>query len=532
MPKRAGMFDEETKLFLQHQKKDPTFHEDYRKWREDWRARGPVEFAYKILKFDPNTAKPLNLSEGQESFLMDIGMNGVRLAIIAAGRGSGKTFVLAIYIMWRIFTHENYSISCMGGSQEQSDIIASYISGWIRGNKILENYCLKDIQKEIKTYSNSSASFHACSTTSARGAHVNDVIIDEQASGEEKGGERFIRAAIWQVSTSPDIHIIQSSTAQYIYGDFLKTWNDAEKLGYKRYTWAIAKHISGEKDPYKIYQDVNPKNWKSNLPWQNDLNTEILRTKKSNDEWLVEALGGISISSGLVFNPLDLNACICDRGECDVCKAYEDGHCLYNIQRVLWQEGITLTDLPKLTTDAIKQYVHERVLGIDWGRGSPTSFVVLGKFHDWVFVLEAHETNGLTDQEKVELAIELINKWEVDVVRPDPREWTLNGLVGEKTSAAIHELFSGPEGGNEKYQYVAVLKKFVERHRLIIPREEIFSDLIRSLRNLTYDSTGKIRKQDDHSADAMMYAISYYDETLKDASVWELPKNEQGTNLW
>jgi len=524
------MFDKETELLQKFKKRDIIELEDYRKWREYWKAEGPVKFAYQILRIDPNTGKPLILSEGQKEFLEDIGLKGVRLAIIAAGRGSGKTFVLAVYIMWRIFTHEKYSISCMGGSQEQSDKIASYIQGWIRNNTVLESYTLKNIQKETFTYSEGDARFHACSGTSVRGPHTHDLIIDEQAAGEESGGGKFIKAAIWEVSTSPDIHIIQSSTAQFIHGDFLITWNSAEKLGYKRYQWAIAKHISGEMDPYKVYEDTNPKHWLTNVPWMPQLNVEILRTRNSNDKWLVEALGGISLSSGLVINPADFGVAIC-HASCDICEPYKDGVCLEFIQRVLMMEGISFDQLPTSTQDALNQYIHNRVLGIDWGRGSPTAYVVLGQFKDWVFVLEAHETVGLTDQEKLDLAVELCKKWQCEVIRPDPREWSLNNWISERVEASVHELFTGAEGGNEKYKYVATMKKFFERHKILIPRHQDNDDLIRSLRNLTYDETGKIRKQDDHSADAMIYAISYYDE-VDNGEDWQISKKEAGVNLW
>lgn len=541
MPK--GVFDEETKLLQKFKKRDVTFHEDYKKWREYWKEEGPVKFAYQILKFDPNTGGPLKLSEGQEEFLIDVGMKGIRLAIITAGRGSGKTFVLAVYIMWRIYTQDNYTIASMGGSQEQSDKIASYIQGWIRGNSVLENYTLKNIQRETLTYSGGQATFHACSGTSVRGPHTNDVIIDEQASGEEKGGQRHIRAATWDVSTSPDIHIIQSSTAHYIHGDFLQTWNNAEKLGYKRYQWSIAKHVNGEIDPYKIYEDTNPKHWLSNVPWIPDINIQILRNKEANDKWLVEALGGISMSSGLVFNPADFNACIC-KGNCDICEAYKDGICLETIHKVLWMEGVSLEEMPKSTIEALNKYVHNRVLGIDYGRGAPTAFVVLGQFKDWIFVLEAHETLGLTDQEKVQMAVDLCKKWEIEVVRPDPQESVLNNMIADLVDASIHfDIWSGgSEGGSKKYSFVAALKKYVERHKLVIPREEMFDDLIRSLRNLTWDDKGKIRKQDDHSADAIMYAISYYDEFDNDSSLWdvtsggfgkgELPPDDSAKQFW
>ena len=50
-----------------------------------------------------------------------------------------------------------------------------------------------------------------------------------------------------------------NSTAQTISGDFYDTWRNAEAKGYKRYTWSLAKHISGNKNIYEVYKDRNPK---------------------------------------------------------------------------------------------------------------------------------------------------------------------------------------------------------------------------------------------------------------------------------
>jgi hypothetical protein len=163
-------------------------------------------------------------------------------------------------------------------------------------------------------------------------------------------------------------------------------------------------------------------------------------------------------------------------------------------------------------------------MGIDWGRGSPCAFVVLGKYKETVFVLEAVEFTGLTDTEKIAYADELAKKWNIDIIRPDPREWTLNGMLADK-GYAIHELFSF-EGGNEKYEYVGTMKKYIERHQVIIPN--IFEDLIRSLRMLAYDDKGKIRKLDDHSSDAFMYAISFYGEIDSESALWEIKPEERG----
>jgi hypothetical protein len=519
---------------MQHKKQDLSFHEDYKKWREYWKDAGPVRFALEQLKIDPNMGGPLFISDGQRIFLDDVATGQYRLFIIVAGRGSGKTFILACYIMWRIFTHDNWHIACMGGSQEQSDKIAFYISGWIRENNTLKQYSLKNIKKETMTYSNSSASFHACSGTSVRGPHTTELIIDEQAAGEEEGGGRFIQAALYDVSTSQDIRVIQSSTAQYVQGDFYKTWQDADKLGYKKYTWSIARHISGNKDQYANYKDKDPNHWKSNIPWIPDVNVQILRKKSSDDEWLVEALGGISLSSGLVFNPQDLTSCICDgRGVCPAlvddltCQAYEVGKCIAVQYVVNVIEG--KDDVPVNTRQAVNMFIKERVMGIDWGRGSPCAYVVLGKFKDWVFVLDAVEVTGLTDQEKIQMADDMAKKWDIEIIRPDPREWVLNGMLADK-GYAIHELFSF-EGGNEKYQYISVMKKYVERHRLLIPRQ--FEDLIRSMRMLAFDENGKIRKVDDHSSDACSYAMSLYGEIDTESALWEIDATKRGVaSLW
>jgi len=511
-------FDEEIK-YWQRWNKNPANVRDFADWRRKWRAKGPVAFAEEILKVDPNTGQRLKLSDNQKEFLYDIWKGKSRLFIISAGRGAGKTFALAVYIMWRIFTHADYGIACMGGSREQSEKIHSYISGWLKNNNQLQKYCLKCVLSEVKTYANSYASFHACSATSVRGPHVHDLIIDEEAAAEEQGKSRFVKAAIWEVSTSPDIHIIKASTCHWVHGDFLHTWNEAEKLGYKRYRWTIAKHISGEKDPYKTYQDTNIKNWTSAVPWIKDRNIQILRDDTSDDEWLVEALGGISISSGLVFNPLDIESCICRKcfelGR-EECRPYEEGYCPI-VQYQLSLLGLNPKNIPKSVRRAM-QHIGERIEGIDWGKVSPCAYTTTGKYKDFIFVLDSLERTGQNDQEKVQTAIDLATKWQCSIIRPDPREWSFNNILSDK-GFAVHEIFSFERADLEKNKYLYTLKKYVERHQILIPMA--FTDLIRSLKNLSYDERGKVRKRDDHSFDSLLYAVSYYGEVAGGATFWK-----------
>lgn len=519
----SSAFDEEIKLVRKWEKKNPRIHREFAEWRRVWRVRGPVSFAHKVLKIDPVTGKDLLLSEDQQEFLLDMSKRGVRLAIITAGRGAGKTFVLAVYIMWRIFTHDYWGISSMGGSAEQSDKIHQFISGWVRDNKIIREYCMKCIKKKVATFSNSYCSFHSCSATSVRGPHTYELIIDEQASGEERGGTKQIKAAIWQVSTSPDIHIIKSSTAQWVHGDFLNTWTNADKLGYKKYNWAIAKHVSGVEDPYLIYQDHNPDNWLSNVPWIPDLNITILRNDRSNDEWLVEALGGISKSSGLVFNPADVDSNVCSRCLDDnkPCRPYAENHCPI-IQYYMQLEGIDIKKIPISTRKAL-QKVGLRIQGIDWGKNSPCAYSAVGKLKRMVFVLHSEEEVGASDDEKIQKGIDIAKKWHIEIIRPDPREWSFNNTLAD-AGFAIHELF-GFEGGQEKNTYLHTIKKLIERHKMLIPCA--FEDLIRSLKNLTYDKDGKVRKVDDHSFDSLLYAVSFYGEIDDQSGFWKAMKKKK-----
>ena len=81
------------------------------------------------------------------------------------------------------------------------------------------------------------ARFPACSETAARGPHVSQVMVDEVCVGESKssGGAKAVRSARGQLTSSSRSILLYTSTAQYIFGTFFRTWSYAEKLKWKRY---------------------------------------------------------------------------------------------------------------------------------------------------------------------------------------------------------------------------------------------------------------------------------------------------------
>ena len=306
-----------------------------------------------------------------------------------------------------------------------------------------------------------------------------------------------------------------NSTAQTISGDFYDTWRNAEAKGYKRYTWSLAKHISGNKNIYEVYKDRNPKNWRSNVPWVKDQNIEYFRREYNDDKFLVEILGGIGKSSGLVFAPEDIEACVCKRcieEKIGDCKPYEEGYC------PLIQYYMNLTgekNIPKSNEDALRA-IQTRVEGIDWGRNAPSTYVAVGKYKSIIFVLDAQEVVGVSDSAKIQKAINVAKEWKINVLRPDPREWAYNNTLRNK-GFTVHELWTD-KGGEDKYVYLYTLQRFIEHHSLIIPCK--FKGLINSLKNLTYTDDGKIVKKNDHYADGCLYAVSYYGDFEGESLSW------------
>jgi len=522
-------YDDEIRQRIKWQNKKASEHKDYAEWRRYYRENGPVIFAEKWLKIDPETGGPIILSEEQKRFLMDLGMGKVKFAILIAGRGGGKSFLLAIYVCWRIFCFDFWGITVMGGSAEQSGKENKYIKFWIVNCKgIFNDHEIKMIElaprptkKEIWTQSNSYAIFTPCSDTAARGPHPKELILDEQAAGEKAGKGDIIETALGQVSTSSDMHVIKASTAQFVFGDFLKTWDKAEEIGYTRYHWALAKHISGDTDIYKHYHDRDPDMWISNVAWVNTSNIRAFRKQMSDDKFLVEILGGIGKASGLVFNRDDIEACTCSICPDDnrQCIPYKEGHC-YLVQKTM-EQGYGINP-PESTREALKS-VTMRNEGIDWGQASPTCYTIMGKFREDVFVLHNETKLASTDDDKIDTAAANARDWGVNILRPDPREWAYCNAL-EKKGFSVHKLFSF-EGGDEKLKYLFTFRRFVERHKFHIPCK--YKDFLDCLRQMSYDKDGKVVKKRDHNFDSALYGISYYGEIQEDDDLWNNIKGGQ-----
>lgn len=440
------------------------------------------------------------MSPSQKEFLLDVIEKDVKYAIISSGRGAGKTNILAIYAVYRVVCFDDYDISVLSSSEKQSGILANFINKWTRNSPFLQREIEKSIQTEILTKHGNRIYLNTCAETSVRGVHARDLLLDEVATAESSGEVEVVKSAIGNISTSPDVHIILASTSQYVHGEFLRIWQNAEQLGYKRYRWSIAKHKHGYEDPSLML------GWTPNFHWIAKQTLDAQRRIYSNDQWLVEVLGGISLKSGLVFNPSDLQICVCD--QCEDCE-------------------------PNANCPLFKgKNISEKRLGIDWGKVEANAYVVVGKDeNNEVYILHSEEFFGRSE-DAIVLAYEIYRKYDCDLAFPDPQQSAQNEAI-ENLGVTYAQLFT--QGGQQKSTYLANLIRHVERKILHIPKA--FDVLIKELMSYTFQSRqGKEKpiKKDDHSIDALMYAISeFYEESdsgfpFKDAKEWS---NEVGS-LW
>jgi len=116
------------------------------------------------------------------------------------------------------------------------------------------------------------------------------------------------------------------------------------------------------------------------------------------------------------------------------------------------------------------------------------------------------ERVGLRDTEALDLAESIIKDWKVEITLPDPSQYPMNNALSDK-GVSVHKLFT-KYGGQAKDMYVRNTKRHFERSMIHIPKK--YEKLIKSVKQLSYDKKGKIRKINDHSWDSLIYAMSEY----------------------
>ena len=142
--------------------------EQIKKWLE---PEGFVIFAKEVLGID--------LQQYQIGFIKSI-LNSKRVCWVA-GRGTGKSFTIAIACLYLAITRSNQKILIISPAQRQSDLLYNQILEHIGKNNELFN-SVKNSNRELCEFSNNSKIYPLPSTTFIRGfQNVSYIFLDESA---------------------------------------------------------------------------------------------------------------------------------------------------------------------------------------------------------------------------------------------------------------------------------------------------------------------------------------------------------------
>ena len=181
------------------------------------------------------------LGSDQQKFLDDMADLSINRAIVTARRAGGKTIAMAQYCTWSVselpkILHEPYKVCVLGGKYEQAKALHSYCSGWFLSIPYLKKKLKKDpIKGYIVLKDGSEIRAVASSDRSVHGVHVDSIIVDEATDAKDQ----LIDESFGIISQSKYPRFILTSTPNRFSSYFVRTWRNAEKLGYRKYHFKL-----------------------------------------------------------------------------------------------------------------------------------------------------------------------------------------------------------------------------------------------------------------------------------------------------
>lgn len=425
--------------------------------------------------------------------------------IIAGPRGGGKSVLMGAlgFALWFL---KGKSIVDMGGALAQAKIVYNYFSNIVYSCKGALAWCKKDPLME-HTESKKGNYFKAlpASPKAVRGPHPDALLADEVCEAKDD----IISDALPMVTSSPDPLTILTSTFHKVFGAFQEIWDQADELGYTRFKWDIfdvtysfdpaiwndpklKKHIP---DLYKLKELANgrtgdPQGW---VRIENII--DAWQGKRSLDWFLVEFMGTRPSASGLVNDPVDVEAAMFDSTK----------ETKYN-----YKEGAKV------------------VGGLDWGFSSMTSWRGFMRHIDDVKV---QVCNRDWTQVAAEIIIDEIcndvETFEIDTIYADSAGKFENEALQRELDKrrlrcqVVEVVFS-----KEKEGMLGNYRAHFERRKVKIP----ITDQMAKWQHKRYRyiaGTNKPQKKDDHIPDATMCAFQEWQLGYEPPRFADLPTIEK-----
>ena len=408
--------------------------------------------------------------------------------IVKAPRGGGKSEFLGSlgFCLWYF---KDYSIVDMGGSFAQAKIVYNYFTSIIFSDERIS----KTIEKEptMEKTENVNGKYFKCvaaSPKSVRGPHPDALLGDEVCEIKDD----LIDSAIPMVDASEHPITILTSTFHKVFGFFQETWDNAEALGYKRYSWDIFDVVkefdSAIWDNKELNEQIpdlqklkamakgrngDPDGW---VPVKNII--KAWRSKRSLDWFMVEYMGSRPSVAGLVLNPEDVDTSIFD-DEQETCYNYTKG--------------------------------AECIIGIDWGFSSMTAVVDFMRYKN-------DQVVELVSQNYEQVRSEIIIRDVVEMVEARGHQFIYADSAGKFENADLQNELDKKKLKCEvievvfskyKEEMVGNYRAYFEREKIKIPA----SHKVAKWQHKRYryqPGTNKPVKKDDHVPDATMCALKHW----------------------
>lgn len=296
-------------------------------------------------------------------------------AILKGPRGGGKSKLLGT-LGHDLWFFKKRKVVNMAGSQAQADIVYNYFVDYTEVEESIKDKYIEGEVTQTETLGKEGHAFSSitASTKSVRGKHPDVLLIDEVVETDDG----LVHAALPMVNTSPNPLVVMASTFHKIFGIFQETWDNAEQLGYTRFSWDIFDvTLSFDNSIWDKYSDVlgieklralakgrtgDPEGW---VRIENII--QAWREKPTEDWFLVEYMGSRPSASGLVLKPEDVDVAVFDDTKENPYGVRSTGTGIETVISVM--KGLV------------------RVLGIDWGFSSMTSVTDWGQIMNEDLVL-------------------------------------------------------------------------------------------------------------------------------------------------
>jgi hypothetical protein len=204
----------------------------------------PLVVMQKLGLYDPDRHGPI--TPGIRDMVVDVCTGKIRNAVAAASRGGGKSMGVSFVEFFLVFM-KDYDALNLGGSELQADQVYQYIMGYIESHSEFKNLIKGEpLQSKTETLNNAWIRVLTASSKSVRSPHAGGrkkdgrlagglLVIDEEA----EAAPDIVEAALPTINTARPSVNMRVSTFHNAEGSFADVMDNAETMGYKKYTWDI-----------------------------------------------------------------------------------------------------------------------------------------------------------------------------------------------------------------------------------------------------------------------------------------------------